>query len=81
MANMDLIVTSDTSIANLAGALGLSAWVVLKHVPDWRWLAEGDQTPWFPTLKLFRKGRTQDWRELMQHVAEQLELRAAQSSG
>jgi hypothetical protein len=69
MMNMDLIVTSDTSIANLAGALGLPACVVLKRNPDWRWMAHGEQTPWFPTLKLFRKGVTQDWPEVLQRVA------------
>ncbi|MDQ8726209.1 tetratricopeptide repeat protein [Bradyrhizobium sp. LHD-71] len=74
MMNMDLIVTSDTSIANLAGALGLPAWIVLKRIPDWRWLLEGEQTPWFPTLKLFRRERQmQDWRQLLQQIADRIE--------
>ena len=75
---MDLIVTSDTSIANLAGALGLPAWIVLKRIPDWRWMASGEETPWFPTLRLFRRARTQEWRELLQQIARELESRVAQ---
>ena len=73
MMNLDLIVTSDTSTANLAGALGLPACVVLKRNPDWRWMARGEQTPWFPTLKLFRKDATQDWPELLRRVARYAE--------
>lgn len=69
MMNMDLIVTSDTSTANLAGALGLPAYVLLKEVPDWRWMASGEQTPWFPTLRLYRREGTQEWPQLIARVA------------
>jgi tetratricopeptide (TPR) repeat protein len=80
MMNMDLIVTSDTSTANLAGALGLPACVLLKRNPDWRWMACGERTPWFPTLKLFRKDAVQDWPELLQRVAQYAEGQAAGKS-
>jgi ADP-heptose:LPS heptosyltransferase len=61
MHNLDLIITADTSIAHLAGALGRPAWVLLKHVPDWRWLLNRDDSPWYPTLRLFRQDRDGDW--------------------
>lgn len=61
MANLDLVVTSDTSIAHLAGALGRPVWVALKHVPDWRWLLERADSPWYPTMRLFRQERVDDW--------------------
>ena len=61
MQNLDLIVTADTSIAHLAGALGRPAWVLLKYVPDWRWLLDRDDSPWYPTLRLFRQDADGDW--------------------
>ncbi|MDR3530489.1 MAG: tetratricopeptide repeat-containing glycosyltransferase family protein [Rhodopila sp.] len=61
MENLDLIITADTAIAHLAGALGRPAWVVLKEVPDWRWGLEGDVTPWYPTVRLFRQKTRDDW--------------------
>ncbi|MDF1862873.1 MAG: tetratricopeptide repeat-containing glycosyltransferase family protein [Verrucomicrobiales bacterium] len=58
---LDLIITTDTSVIHLAGALGLEAWVLL-HVPaDWRWGREGEQTPWYPSLRLFRQQSPGDW--------------------
>jgi tetratricopeptide (TPR) repeat protein len=61
MRNLDLVITSDTAVAHLAGALGCPAWVALKHAPDWRWLLERDDSPWYPTLRLFRQPRRGDW--------------------
>jgi ADP-heptose:LPS heptosyltransferase len=61
MANLDLVITTDTVVAHIAGAMGLPAWVVLKQVPDWRWGRQGDTTPWYPTLRLFRQQRRGDW--------------------
>ena len=57
----DLIITSDTSVAHLAGALGVKTWVALKHVPDWRWLREREDSPWYPTMRLFRQTSQGDW--------------------
>ena len=61
MVNLDLVVTSDTSIAHLAGALGRPVWIALKHVPDWRWLLERSDCPWYPTARLFRQGAVDYW--------------------
>ena len=61
MEGLDLIVTSDTAIAHLAGALGKPVWVALQHVPDWRWLLDRNDSPWYPTMRLFRQRRMGDW--------------------
>jgi Flp pilus assembly protein TadD len=61
MMNLDLIITSDTSIPHLAGALGLPVWVALPLVPDWRWLLDRTDSPWYPTMRLFRQRSVGDW--------------------
>lgn len=61
MTCCDLVITSDTAVAHLAGALGVTTWVALKHVPDWRWLLDRDDSPWYPTLRLFRQQSDGDW--------------------
>ncbi len=61
MACVDLIVTSDTSVAHLAGALGRPVWVALQHVPDWRWQLAREDCPWYPSMRLFRQTRRSDW--------------------
>ena len=61
MMSLDLVVTSDTSIAHLAGALGRPVWVALKFMPDWRWMLGRDDSPWYPTMRLFRQRSPGDW--------------------
>jgi tetratricopeptide (TPR) repeat protein len=61
MENLNLIVSPDTSIAHVAGALGRPAWVVLKRVPDWRWLMKREDCPWYPSLRLFRQEKAGQW--------------------
>lgn len=61
MANLDLIITSDTSIAHLAGALGRPVWVALRRVPDWRWMLDRQDSPWYPTMRLFRQSHDGAW--------------------
>jgi hypothetical protein len=61
MMNLDLVITSDTAIAHLAGGLGVSTWVVLPLVPDWRWLLDRSDCPWYPTMQLFRQKTLGDW--------------------
>jgi tetratricopeptide (TPR) repeat protein len=72
MQSLDLVVTSDTSVAHLAGALGRPVWVALKHVPDWRWLLEGDKIAWYPTMRLFRQAERGDWDGVFARIAEAL---------
>jgi uncharacterized protein (TIGR03032 family) len=68
MDRLDLIISVDTSVAHLAGALGRPVWTLLAHAPDWRWLLDRDDSPWYPSMKLFRQSREGDWEELVQRV-------------
>lgn len=61
MKNVDLVITSDTSLTHLAGALGVRTWLPLKYVPDWRWMLEGSDSPWYPNHRLFRQTARNDW--------------------
>ena len=72
MAHLDLIITADTSMAHLAGALGRPAWVALQHVPDWRWLLDRDDSPWYPTLRLFRQQNAGDWKSVFSAMERKL---------
>ncbi|MFZ6799414.1 tetratricopeptide repeat protein [Undibacterium sp. Di24W] len=70
---MDLIITVDTSVAHLAGALGKPTWILLPHVPDFRWLLEREDSPWYPSVKLFRQVAEQDWTSVFVDVRSQLQ--------
>lgn len=72
MSHLDLIITSDTSIAHLAGALGRPTWVALKYVPDWRWLLDRDDSPWYPTMRLFRQEAAGDWKFVFGKIEQEL---------
>jgi tetratricopeptide (TPR) repeat protein len=72
MMNLDLIVSIDTGIAHLAGALGRPVWIALKHHPDWRWLLDREDSPWYPTARLFRQRQKGEWTPVMQEIADEL---------
>jgi Tfp pilus assembly protein PilF len=69
---MDLVVTVDTAVAHLAGAMGKPVWIMLPYAPDWRWLLDRDDSPWYPTARLFRQSRAGDWIGVTRQVAEAL---------
>jgi hypothetical protein len=75
MQGLDLVVTCDTAVAHLAGALGVPCWVMLKHVPDWRWGTIGAETPWYPTMRLFRQARPGDWDGVARSIGAALRVR------
>ncbi|MBN4075523.1 MAG: hypothetical protein COA71_06585 [SAR86 cluster bacterium] len=68
MMNLDLIITSDTSVAHLTGALGIPVWVLLGQFSDWRWLQDREDSPWYPSMRLFRQGEAENWSEVFQQV-------------
>ncbi len=74
IAHMDLVVSIDTSVAHLAGALGVPVWIMLPFSPDWRWLRDREDSPWYPTARLFRQTRRGGWDDVVRHVAEALSV-------
>ena len=72
IAQLDLVITIDTSIAHLAGALGKPTWVLLCHNPDWRWMLDGRTSPWYPTMRLFRQPSFDDWDSVFKTVGAEL---------
>ena len=72
MANCDLIITSDTVIAHLAGALGCRTWVVLKKVPEWRWMLDRPDSPWYPNMELYRQEELGNWKYLFETIKKNL---------
>ena len=69
---MDLVITVDTAQAHLAGALGTPVWTLLAKGADWRWFIDREDSPWYPTMRLFRQEMRGDWRSLIEYVAEAL---------
>nr|WP_246472667.1 tetratricopeptide repeat protein [Azospirillum tabaci] len=80
MASLDLVVSSCTAPAHLAGALGVPLWVLLSHAPDWRWLLDRADSPWYPTARLFRQPRPGDWGAVAGEVAAALAERVSAHS-
>jgi tetratricopeptide (TPR) repeat protein len=74
IANLDLVISADTSIAHLAGALGVPVWVALHTSSEWRWLLERRDSPWYPSMRLFRQTRAGDWSSVFGEIARELEL-------
>jgi hypothetical protein len=72
ISQLDLVLTIDTSVAHLAGALGQQVWTMLTHSPDWRWLGARDDSPWYPTMRLFRQPQWNDWNAVIARVARSL---------
>ena len=75
MESLDLVITSDTSMAHVAGALGWPVWVALKKVPDWRWLMGRQDCPWYPSMRLFRQTAAGDWVDVFARMAKALDVR------
>jgi len=77
VAALDLVITVDTAVAHLAGGLGKPTWVLLPWVTDWRWMLEREDNSWYPTMRLYRQRREQDWREIVSRMAADLRAVAA----
>jgi len=70
--NLDLIISIDTSVAHLVGAMGRQVWVLLPFAPDWRWLLNSEDSPWYPTMRLFRQPSPGDWHSVIECITEEL---------
>ena len=81
MMSLDLIVTPCNAIAHLAGALGRPTFVALMHVPEWRWLLDRTDSPWYPATRLFRQSHAGDWRDVFARIADAVRALAQARGG
>lgn len=80
VCNLDLVIAVDTAVAHLAGALGVPTWLALNYSADWRWLLDRDDSPWYPTMRLFRQAALGDWSSVFSPMAEELPKLMARTS-
>ena len=78
---VDLVITVDTMLAHLAGALGRPVWTLLAFAHDWRWMLGRADTPWYPTMRLFRQPKPNDWAGVFREVRRELEALLARAAG
>jgi tetratricopeptide (TPR) repeat protein len=78
MKNLDLVIAVDTAVAHLAGALGIPTWVAVPYSPDWRWLLDREDSPWYPTMWLVRQPALRNWQDVFHRIAVALEALARQ---
>jgi len=69
MCSLDLVISPDTAVAHLAGGLGVPVWVALPYSCDWRWLSSRDDSPWYPTMRLFRQAKPGEWGPVFRRMA------------
>jgi ADP-heptose:LPS heptosyltransferase len=80
-AGLDLVISIDSAVVHLAGALGRPTWVLLKLGTDWRWMSERDDTPWYPSVRLFRQERLGDWTPVVDRMCGELQRWKAAQRG
>jgi hypothetical protein len=73
LVNLDLVISVDTAVVHLAGALGVAVWTALAFVPDWRWLLHREDSPWYPTMRLFRQPELGNWKDVFERMAVALQ--------
>lgn len=72
VGQLDLVISVDAPVVHLAGAMGKPVWNLLSYIPEWRWMLEGETTPWYPTMRLFRQAEPGNWTEMMNRVTHAL---------
>ncbi len=80
VASLDLVISIDTSVAHLAGAMGKPVWVLLSMSPDWRWLLDREDSPWYPTARLFRQSTLGKWQDVVTRVEQELRVIVARAA-
>jgi ADP-heptose:LPS heptosyltransferase len=80
VSSLDVVITVDTSVAHLAGALGRPTWILLPYWPDYRWLLDRDDSPWYPTARLFRQTEARDYVSVLERVRAELQMLVAARS-
>lgn len=78
IAQLDLVISVDSAIAHLASALGKPTWILLPHSPEWRWMIDRNDSPWYPTARLFRQTNAGDWQSVLENVSKELQTLSAQ---
>ena len=73
ISNCDLIITNDTAIAHLAGGMGKPTWLLLQKIPDWRWGLESKTSFWYPSMRLFRQSKLENWDDVVENVVHELD--------
>jgi ADP-heptose:LPS heptosyltransferase len=73
ISELDLVISADTSVAHLAGALGKPVWILIPFVPCWRWMLDREDSPWYPTARLFRQSTRDDWAGVINRVRDALQ--------
>jgi hypothetical protein len=73
VSQLDLVICVDTAIAHLVGAMGKPVWVMIPHRPDFRWLLDREDTPWYPTMRLFRQQTPGNWNEVVERIGKALD--------
>jgi ADP-heptose:LPS heptosyltransferase len=77
ITNVDLVISSDTAVPHLAGALGIPVWLALPQVPDWRWMLGRNDSPWYPTVRVFRQVKRGRWEDVFERMAAEVKLLVA----
>ena len=72
ISGLDLIVTVDTAVAHLAGSLGKPVWLLLAYAADWRWMLDREDSPWYPSMRIFRQKRPGEWGDVIAHVTSEM---------
>ena len=79
IANVDLVISVDTSVAHLAAAMGKETWIILPHAADWRWMIGRNDSPWYPTATLYRQKKQDDWTNVIHEIRRALSRRFSSS--
>ena len=81
LMTLDLVISVDTALVHLAGALGRPVWALLPYAPDWRWQTGRTDSPWYPSIRLFRQDAPNDWQGVIRQVSESLQDRTRKETG